>query len=273
MNVINKLFIMFILLVSENLWAVENNTTISELIDKGKKAAVYQQYQQAEGFYLQAIKFESAEAAYLLATHYVNGYGREVNIEQAIFWYNKASELGYIRAYYELGVMYNKHIHNENQARKYFKQAVSLGDIDAYHDLAILHLNKKEYSEALVLLTNPKVKHHAPSQYSLAQFYLFGIKVTKNVNKAIKLLNNAAEHNYAPAIVQLGKIYASGQFVPKKLSRAETFFTKNYRLNKKSGLDLAWVLLEQKKTVEAKKLLETMAQSGNKKASNLLQSL
>ena len=272
-NVINKVAIIFTLLISTNLWADENKKDISTLIEKGKKAAVFQKYRQAETLYQQAVKHGSAEAAYLLATHFVNGYGREVNIDQAIYWYEKARELGYKRAYYELGVMHHKYKHNVKEAQKYFEQAIDLGDIDAYHDLAILHINKKEYGKALILLTNSKVKYHTPSQYTLAQFYLFNIQVTKDISKAIELLSQAAESNYVPAIAQLGKIYASGQLTTKNLAQAETLFAKNYRLVKQNGVDLAWVLLEQKKSLEAKKLLETMTQSGDKAASAMLKNL
>ncbi len=276
MNVINKLVIIFILsvTVTVTVWADENNTDISILIDKGKKAATFQQYKKAETFYLQAVKLRSAQAAYLLATHFANGYGQEVNIDQAIYWYKNSIEIGgFTRAYYELGVMYHKYKHNDKQAQKYFEQAIALGDINAHHDLAILYINKKEYSKALILLNQATEKYHAPSQYTLAQFYLFNIVVSKDTNKAITLLNQAAKSNYSPAIAQLAKIYVSGQFAPKNLARAEALFAKNYRLENKNGLDLAGVLLEQKKVIQAKSLLNKMAQAGDTAANEMLKKL
>ena len=269
----NKLIIIFTLFVSFNLWANDNKTVISTLLNEGKRAATFQQYKKAETSYLKAVELNSAEAAYLLATHFVNGYGRGVNIDKAIYWYKKSSELGYRRAYYELGVIYHKYKQNIEQAQKFFEKAVSLGDIDAYHDLAILHINKKEYNKALILLTHSKVENHAPSQYTLAQFYLFNIEVTKDVNKALMLLNQATKRNYVPAIDQLGKIYASGQFTSKNLLQAEVLFEKNYRLAKKNGVDLAVVLLEQKKTLQAKELLKIMANAGNETARVMLKKL
>lgn len=268
-----NLIVIFILLISTSLLAADNQKIMHSLVAKGKKYATFQEYQKAENLYLQAVELKSAEAAYLLATHFINGYGREVDIEQAIDWYTKSVELGYIRANYELGVVYYKYKHNISKAQRYFEQAVALGDIDAYHDLAILHINKKEYKKALKLLIHSNVKFHGPSQYTLAQFYLFNIEVNKNVNTAVDLLTQASDNNYIPAMAQLGKIYASGELVNKNLERAEELFEKCYRLEKKNGLDLAKVLFEQNKIPQAKELLKKLSLAGNKKANDILKKL
>lgn len=273
LTIIITITLILTLLITTNVWADERKKTIDKLITEGRNAAVFQEYKKAEKFYEEAVNLKSAQAAYLLATHCMNGYGQDVNIDKAIYWYKKAIELGYSRANYELGVVYHKYKHNIELAQKYFEQAIDLGDIDAYHDLAIMHINKKEYRKALILLTHSKVEHHAASQFTLAQFYLFNIQVTKDTNKAIQLLNKAADSNYAPAVAQLGRIYVTGEFTAKNLTLAEMLFEKNYRLEKKNGLDLAEVLFIQKKIPQAKALLEKMAQGGDETASAMLKNL
>ncbi|MBO5525207.1 MAG: sel1 repeat family protein [Clostridia bacterium] len=49
---------------------------------------------KAIAYYKRAAMLSHAEAAYLLATCYLNGKGTEVNEEEAVFWLKKATELG-----------------------------------------------------------------------------------------------------------------------------------------------------------------------------------
>ncbi len=261
------------LIVSLDLWAADNKKVISELISQGKSAATFQQYKKAETFYRQAYKHKSPYAAYLLATHFVNGYGRDVNIDQAIHWYEKAYELGYNRACYELGIMYYHYKRDIAKAQGYFEKSITFGEVDAYHDLAILYINKKNYEKAKELLNNPRVSTHQPSQYTLAQLYLYALGLEQNTNKAVDLLVKAANSNFEPAISQLGNIYVSGQFVPMNLEKAEVWFEKSYRLFKKNGIKLAGVLIEQNKDIQAKELLEYLEKEGNATASEMLKKI
>ena len=110
-----------------------------------------------------------ARAQFVVAGEYYSGICRVQDTDKAIFWYKKAAEQGYIKAYYMLGVIYDlKAMHDElsgvtpsNEAVKWLQKAVKEGD--------------------------------AGAQFQLGEIYEKGRGVKKDEKKGMELIKKAAE--------------------------------------------------------------------------------
>src|SRR5258706_1306091 len=87
-------------------------------------------------------------------------------------------------------------------------------------------LAEHDYNRALSLLEPLAEQGNAEAESQLAQMYLLGLGVNKNLNKAIKLLRMAAAHGNEKAQYNLGGAYASGEGVPWNEGEAVSWFLK-----------------------------------------------
>jgi hypothetical protein len=124
-------------------------------------------------------------AEYKVAYCYENGIGmEESNEEEAIKWYERASNSGYLPASYHLGLYYTKK-----------------GDEEGI-------LKSFEYFQFSAL------KGYAPSQTILASCYEEGKKLPQNTNLAFSLYYKAAKQGYPLAQYRLARCYEKNIGIP-----------------------------------------------------------
>ena len=168
-----------------------------------------------------------AVAQYELGCCCTNGEGAEKDINQAVYWFQKAAERGHIEAQYQLGsCYYNGHgfekdntqailwlekaseqrhkeaerltlqIKQEEQQRlkeEQMKNAAEQGDSQAQFDWGDLLCKKNDYKEGVLWLQKSAMQGHGVAQYQLGSCYYNGHGFEKDNVKAIFWLNKATE--------------------------------------------------------------------------------
>ena len=101
----------------------------------------------------------NAEAQYLLGTAYENGYGVIQNYGEAVAWYRKAAEQGFVQAQNNLGHAYHHGtgvLKDYNEALKWYRAAAEKNDRAAQNNLGYMYASghgvRQSYSEAVLRL-------------------------------------------------------------------------------------------------------------------------
>ena len=199
-------------------------------------------------------------AQFCLAFMYKHGKGVPQNFQNAIEWYIKSAEQGYVPAQNDLGVIYGQigeralivgdepGIMNFKQAQKWFTEAGGQGNPTALFNAGLvcklfadLTMNSTEdidlYSRVVSCFKMAAKQNYAPAQNDFGMIYQNGLwGVVKNLEKALELFKKAAtpypdtaspfKNGYAPAQHNLAITYANGIGVKQDFKEALKWFQK-----------------------------------------------
>lgn len=149
------------------------------------------------------------EAQDILGLCYFRGNGVTRDVEKAVYWYTKASELGHAAAQLKLALCYS-------------------GDINAWKI-------GTDPSRAVYWLEKSAMQGNACAQYNLGVCYIEGFGVEKNAKKAVELFQIAADAEYLPAQYNLGVCYKYGIGVEPDDEIAQ-YWNERYYSSKKPEL-------------------------------------
>lgn len=122
---------------------------------------------------------------------YLNGKGTDINVENAISWFDKASLSGNPDAAYQLAYIYTSDKYNFNdieKANEYYKKA-----LEAY-----------EKSE--------NDNDNSTAEYRLGSMYFRALDTEQNIEKAISWFSKSMQNGNSDAAYQLGNIYHSDKY-------------------------------------------------------------
>ena len=256
--------------------------------------------------YAEALKWYYAPATqgdvlaqYLIGSlYYAGGWGIAQNYSEALKWFTQASAKGYAAAQSNLGLMYEKGYGTApdyEKALSYYRKAALQGDAAAKHNLAEFEKKytpknglkseaglaaedayqkghdaniRKDYVQALPLLTKAASMGHANAQFDLATLYDFGEGVLQNYAEAMKWYRKAAEQGNASAQGNIGVLYENGRGVSQNYDEA----IKWYRMAMENGNPFAQgniARVEQKKVAAQRNNYVAEASRNNVAASNV----
>ncbi|KAK8839182.1 hypothetical protein M9Y10_032110 [Tritrichomonas musculus] len=84
----------------------------------------------------------SIEAMMQYARILIEGIGTDIDVEEGIRYYKKASELGCVNAMFNLGYLLSSHPkieHNIEEAINYYEKAIEKGNADSAHNLSVMY--------------------------------------------------------------------------------------------------------------------------------------
>lgn len=142
---------------------------------------------------------------YNLSIYYLNYH---IDGNKGIFWLTKSAEQDYAAAQYNLAVEFWKS-KNLEQALYWAEKAKNNHFLAAYDILGLIYISKKEYFLAKMYLEKSAQLGNSNSMYNLGLLYENGTGVTKDLNIAISWYEQAANSGSIIAYVNLGVIYAS----------------------------------------------------------------
>jgi len=177
-----------------------------------------------------------SSAAFIVATHYLNGDTVPVDYAKAAYWYGKSAAAGVAPAQYRLATLYERGKgvdKNLSAALSWYERAGALGNIKAMHNAAVIAAGSEagtpDYNRAFKwfsLAANHGVKD---SQFNLAVLIERGLGAKQDSAEALfwymaaanqddadaKLRVAALSKSLTPATVDAAKLRLNG-FVPLK---------------------------------------------------------
>lgn len=138
-----------------------------------------------------------ARAQYKLGNAYLRGNEVEINVDEAIRWFEAAAKQGHAKSEYKLGYLY------------YTGKGV-----------------KRNYRRSYDWLSKAANRGYAPAQYYLAKLYSNGRGTRKDYGKAVYWLEKAAADNYTPAKRELSDVRAALREEERERERARAAAAK-----------------------------------------------
>ncbi len=164
--------------------------------------------------------------------------------DEGLSYLFEAASQNYLIAYSLIGGTYQYDIGNLTEALNWYKRGTALGDVSAQTHLAEMYLHgvgvEKNLQTALNLFKPSAEAGYPLSSYKLGVIYRNGGKtVRRDVRQAIAWMERAAKQGFARAQNDLGHIYETGDGVPRNPIKALSW----YRLAADQGWSLAQVNL------------------------------
>ena len=152
-----------------------------------------------------------AEAQVNLGVMYFDGDVVPRDVEQAVYWFNKATQGDPVRQYM-LGEILSKTYHRYWLADTWYEKAADQGHADAQYLAGVRYyvgrfvgteLVGKNYLKAAKYFVKAAVQGHAKAQYMLGEMYYKGEGVPKALDKALEWFRKAADQGHADAQAML----------------------------------------------------------------------
>ena len=143
------------------------------------------------------------KACYRLGFLYEAGVDVEHDGKKAFHWYTKALENDHEGAIYRLARLYHRGEGVEQDLKfaiKLYGEASNRGEWDATYVLGEMCLEQGSKKDAAGMFTIAAKRDHARSQYKLAELYLLGEGVEKDVPLGIEWLQKAAANGCPDAM-------------------------------------------------------------------------
>lgn len=162
---------------------------------------------------------DDTQAQYELAHMYRMGYGTDIDLRLALFWYNKAIEKGHPEAEYELGMLYYEGTDIPQELEHAFaliSQAAAQKHIKAISQLGYLYEKgmgtEPDLNKAIELYEIAIASDDMNAMYHLSVMILDKRHPsTTDTKRALDLLRRAAIEGHAESQGLMGDLYYYGQ--------------------------------------------------------------
>ncbi|MCI0508199.1 MAG: sel1 repeat family protein [Gammaproteobacteria bacterium] len=164
---------------------------------------------------------------------YARVLDKQKQSSDAVFWYRKAAEQGYVAAQNSLGYAYEwgQGIEADYyQAEEWYRKAAEQGYAQAQNNLATMYYLGKgaghDEKEALYWYQKAAGQGHATAQRNLGVMYSKGSVVQQNYETAFNWYLKAASQDNAHAQYNVGMSYFYGKGVESSQEKARIWFEK-----------------------------------------------
>ncbi len=172
-----------------------------------------------------------SDAAMLLGKVYLTGWGTPRDAKQALHYYEKAAEFGFIPANHILGEFYEygtNGVTDKAKAATYFTKAAHVGYGPAQYELGVAYYNgdgvTQDKPTAAAWLVEAAKHGSADALYAVGNMYDQGDTLPNDPAKAIVYFRDAAEQGHPDAEDALGLYFYTGTAVTKDLTVARKLF-------------------------------------------------
>lgn len=199
------------LLLSLQLWAQNSNKPVIPTIDVAKMQLnpnhfYYNPEKGFESCKKAAEEEANPKAMNMLAILYSDGVGTTVNQEQALNWFKKAAEAGYVKAWFNVGTMYREGIgtpQDFEKAFEYYSKGTDLKATTSMFGKGYMLFKglgcEQDYKQAFELFKESSQYGVLGSMYLLGICYRNAYGTEKDLAAAKQWLTKAAGHGFKPA--------------------------------------------------------------------------
>ena len=186
---------------------------------------VIKDYNKAFIWFQKSAENDYVGAYYQLGRAYYNGLGVDKDEEKAFKWHKKAAENNLAASQYALSLMYkNGEGCEENLVSAYYwvERAAENDYEDAYYVVGRSYLEgicvEVNYKKAFYYLSKGYLALDTNCIESLAEMYLKGLNVKKDVYTALELYNRALEFGDRSIYFKVGKVYEDEGLINQAIS-------------------------------------------------------
>lgn len=186
---------------------------------------VIKDYNKAFIWFQKSAENDYVGAYYQLGRAYYNGLGVDKDEEKAFKWHKKAAENNLAASQYALSLMYkNGEGCDENLVSAYYwvERAAENDYEDAYYVVGRSYLEgicvEVNYKKAFYYLSKGYLALDTNCIESLAEMYLKGLNVKKDVYTALELYNRALEFGDRSIYFKVGKVYEDEGLINQAIS-------------------------------------------------------
>jgi localization factor PodJL len=150
----------------------------------------------------QAALHGDSEAAFVVASRFVEGRNVKQDNQAAVRWYGVAADKGLAPAQFCLGVLLERGIGvdaDPEAARRWYERAGAAGNVRAMHNVAVFLADgqkaKASYGRAARWFAEAAAHNLKDSQFNIAFLYERGLGVSQDMGRALFWYSLAARHN------------------------------------------------------------------------------
>ncbi len=185
---------------------------------------------------------------------YSKGKGVEININEALMWYEKSANQNNPWGLYNLANLYyigNSVDKDYKKAFEFFTKSAELGNYVAQNKLANMYYSadgiQQDYKQAIYWYEKSANQGYDWAQYNLADMYYKGKGIKKNLQNAINYYTLAANQGHVKSLYILGDIYSNGKDAEKDYKKAFEYYTlAAIKGNANAQFSLGWLYYEGK---------------------------
>jgi TPR repeat protein len=162
-----------------------------------------------------------------------NGLGIKKSIQDAVKFYQEASDMGNCMAMNNLAFMYEEALGLEKNIKKaiqLYEKASILGNSMSMNNLAYMLKNgievQKNLHKAIELYENSSALGNHTAIYNLACMYENGVDVAKNMGMAVELYAKSGKLGNSSALNNLAYLYENGNGVTKDVNKAVELYSQ-----------------------------------------------
>ena len=196
-------------------------------IEEGRRLFNAGKYEEAMACFMKPGARKNPEVMNHIAYMYHKGFGVEKNQKMAVYWFEKAAELGLAKAQFNLGLSYRKGqgvSKNLNEAIKWFRKSAEQGYAKAEAKMGYYIVTGKgtrqDFTEAMRWYRRAAEHGDIASYVDIGHFYADGNGVKKNKNRAVQYYILGAEKGDPEAQYWLGRAYEQGRGIKHDPERA-----------------------------------------------------
>ena len=174
-----------------------------------------------------------AEYQYFYGACFNEGWGVDVDMEEALKWYKKAAAGNQKFSFNAIGNIYRTGSGikaDPKQAFEWFARGAEAKDPQAMLNYGNCYYygmgTAKSLDQAVKWWTDAATYGNAFAEAQLGDCYFYGMGVEKSLSKAVEYLSRAAEKDIAGAQYRLGILYYAGQGVEQDLTHSELLMKK-----------------------------------------------
>lgn len=185
-------------------------------------------------YMLRAAKLGNVLAMNSVGTLYNEGIGVAQNLEKSAAWYRRAAELGDPTGMSNLSFCYESGDGvplDKAEARKWRHRAASLGDGSAMCRTGEIELEKAHFKKAVFWFKKAAVAGDADAMSYLANAYLTGEGIKKDVKAAFSWYQKSAEGSSIDGMYGLAMCYDEGYGTPPNAELADLWYNRAESLN------------------------------------------
>jgi hypothetical protein len=153
---------------------------------------------------------------------YELGYGAKRDFDKAAAWYERAAQLGFVLAQYDLANLYydGRGVSRDpKQAARWYTAAAQGGHAKAQFYLAQMYMDgdgvDEDKATGLAWFQKAADQGMPEAQYELGRRLIFGDDVAEDPGKGADFVLKAAEQRYAKAQIEIAMCYWRGRGVAK----------------------------------------------------------